>query len=129
MLTTDRVERVDPGTVLSTDHGDLTVAASRPHQDRWIVTPAMHPRAGRGLAGTGAAAAPLDDPAELWVHDMVGADVLTAGDKLGRCVAVVANPAADLIELESGALIPVAFVADHASGTLTVDLPDGLLDL
>ena len=132
VLTTDRVERVDPGTVLSTDHGDLTVAASRPHQDRWIVTFAGHDtrEQAEALRGRALRAAPLDDPAELWVHDMVGADVLTtAGDKLGRCVAVVANPAADLIELESGALIPVAFVAGHASGTLTVDLPDGLLDL
>jgi 16S rRNA processing protein RimM len=44
-------------------------------------------------------------------------------------VAVVANPAADLIELDGGALIPVAFVVDHAPGTLTVDPPDGLLDI
>jgi 16S rRNA processing protein RimM len=131
-LITDRVERVDPGTVLSTDHGDLTVAASRPHQDRWIVTFAGHDtrEQAEALRGRTLRAAPLDDPAELWVHDIVGSEVLTtAGDRLGRCVAVVANPAADLIELEGGALIPVAFVVDQAPGTLTVDPPDGLLDL
>jgi 16S rRNA processing protein RimM len=131
-LTTDRVERVDPGTVLTTDLGELTVAASRPHQDRWIVTFAGHEtrEQAEALRGQVLRAAPLDDPAELWVHDMVGAEVLTtAGDRLGRCVAVVANPAADLIELDGGALIPVAFVVDHAPGTLTVDPPDGLLDI
>ena len=131
-LTTDRAERVDPGTVLSTDLGDLTVAASRPHQDRWIVSFAGHETRehAEALRGRVLRAAPLDDPAELWVHDMVGSEVMTTpGDKLGRCVAVVANPAADLIELDGGALIPVAFVVDHAPGTLTVDAPDGLLDL
>ena len=131
-LTTDRVERVDPGTVLSTDFGDLTVAASRPHQDRWIVTFAGHETREQAdaLRGRTLRAAPLDDPAELWVHDMIGSVVLTpAGDQIGRCVAVVANPAADLIELDNGALVPVTFVVDHAPGTLTVDPPDGLLDL
>ena len=36
-LTTDRTERLTPGTALSTDKGVLVVRASRPHQDRWIV--------------------------------------------------------------------------------------------
>ena len=131
-LTTDRVERLDPGTVLSTDRGDLTVDAARPHQDRWIVTFAGY--AGReaadGLRGLALRAPALDDPAELWVHDMVGATVVTtAGDTVGTCVAVVANPASDLIELDGGALIPVAFVVDHAPGLLTVDPPDGLFEL
>jgi 16S rRNA processing protein RimM len=61
---------------------------------------------------------------------MVGATVVTtAGDTVGTCVAVVANPASDLIELDGGALIPVAFVVDHAPGLLTVDPPDGLFEL
>ena len=132
VLTTDRDERVAPGTFLSTDLGDLTVAASRPHQDRWIVTFAGHATREQAdaLRGLALRAAPIDDPAELWVHDMVGSVVrTTAGDPVGHCVAVVANPAADLIELDTGALIPVAFVVDHVPGTLTVDPPDGLFDL
>ena len=132
VLTTDRVERLNPGTVLHTDLGDLTVEASRPHHDRWIVTFAGHAtrEQAEDLRGQALRAAPLDDPSELWVHDMVGAVVLTpAGERLGRCVAVMANPASDLIELDSGALIPVAFVVDHGPGTLTVDPPDGLFDL
>ena len=36
-LISDRTERLDRGAVLSTARGDLRVAASRPHQDRWIV--------------------------------------------------------------------------------------------
>ncbi|HEY7071637.1 MAG TPA: ribosome maturation factor RimM [Acidimicrobiales bacterium] len=132
VLITDRAERVSPGVVLSSDAGDLTVAASRPHQDRWIVTFAGHGTREQAdaLRGLALRAAPLDDPAELWVHDVVGSTVRTAaGDTVGRCVAVVANPAADLIELDTGALVPVTFVVDHAPGTLTVDPPDGLFDL
>ena len=44
-------------------------------------------------------------------------------------MGVVANPASDLLELESGALVPVVFVVDRAPGRLTVDPPDGLFDL
>lgn len=132
VLITDRSERLSPGMVLSSDAGDLTVASSRPHQDRWIVTFAGHTtrEAAEALRGCALRAAALDDPSELWVHEMVGSLVVTtAGDTVGRCVAVVANPAADLIELDSGALVPVSFVVDHAPGTLTVDPPDGLFDL
>jgi 16S rRNA processing protein RimM len=131
-LTTDRVERLDPGTVLVTDRGELTVAAARPHRDRWIVSFAGHDDRERAedLRGLALRAPALDDPDELWVHDMVGcAVVTTGGDTVGTCVAVVANPASDLIELDGGALVPVAFVVDHAPGRLTVDPPDGLFDL
>jgi len=43
---------------------------------------------------------------------------------------VEANPASDLLVLESGGLIPLRFVTqrDAAAGTLVVDIPDGLLD-
>jgi 16S rRNA processing protein RimM len=41
----------------------------------------------------------------------------------------VANPASDLLELDSGALVPIVFVVDHAEGRVTIDPPDGLFDL
>jgi 16S rRNA processing protein RimM len=132
-LTTDRLERLAPGSVLHSDAGDLVVTASRPHQDRWIVS--FEGRDGRdaaeGLRGQVLRAEALDDPDELWVHDLVGATVVTAagGEPVGRCVAVVANPAADLLELDSGALVPVVFVVDHVDGRVTIDPPEGLLDL
>jgi 16S rRNA processing protein RimM len=44
-------------------------------------------------------------------------------------VGVVANPAADLLELDGGALVPVTFVVGHAAGEITIDPPEGLLDL
>ncbi len=131
-LVSDRVERLDPGAVLASDRGDLVVRAARPHQDRWIV--AFEGRSTREhadeLRGLVLRAEAVDDPDELWVHDMVGAAVVTvAGDTVGRCTGVIANPAADLIELEDGALVPVVFVVDHSAAQITIDPPDGLFDL
>ncbi len=131
-LTTDRTERLAVGSVLASDAGDLTVASARPHQDRWIV--AFAGRTGReaaeALRGVVLRAAPIDDPDELWVHEVVGARVVTvAGEEVGTCVSVVANPAADLLELDGGALVPTSFVVDHAPGRVTIDPPEGLFDL
>ena len=59
-----------------------------------------------------------------------GAEVVTVGgEAVGRCAGVLANPAADLIELDSGALVPVVFVVDRTPGRVTIDPPDGLFDL
>jgi 16S rRNA processing protein RimM len=131
-LTTDRVERLAPGSVLHADGGDLVVVASRPHQDRWIVAfDGVDAReAADRLRGTTLRAEPLDDPDEVWVHDLVGATVMTvSGEDVGTCVSVVANPASDLLELDSGALVPIAFMVDAAPGRVTIDPPEGLFDL
>jgi hypothetical protein len=43
---------------------------------------------------------------------------------------VQANPASDLLVLTGGGLIPLRFVVDLEPGVrVTVDMPDGLLDL
>ena len=83
-----------------------------------------------GSAGLVLRAEAVDDPAEMWVHDLVGAEVVDRRRRhLGRCTGVVANPAADLLELDSGALVPVVFVVDHTPGRVTIDPPEGLFDL
>ena len=53
------------------------------------------------------------------------------GATLGVVASVEANPASDLMVLESGGLIPVRFVTAHdpAGRTVDVDIPEGLLDL
>ena len=130
-LTTDRVERLAPGTVLSSDAGDLIVAAARPHQHRWIVTFEGHAgrEAAERLRGLALRAEALDDADALWVHDLVGSDVVTVdGEVAGTCVAVVANPASDLLELDGGALVPVVFVVERTPGRVVIDPPEGLLE-
>jgi 16S rRNA processing protein RimM len=131
-LSSDRTERLEPGAVLSSDRGDLVVRTARPHHDRWIVVfeGCTTREDADALRGQVLRAEPLDDPEELWVHDLIGASVVTvAGEAVGRCTGVVANPAADLLELDGGALVPVTFVVDHGPGQVTIDPPDGLFDL
>jgi len=132
-LTTNRVERLAPGMVLRTRTGTLEVVASRPHQDRFLVTFAgVHGREGAdAVRGVALFAAPLDDPDELWVHELIGAEVIDAGGVArGRVVEVVANPACDLLALESGALVPVRFVTEVVPGErIVVNVPDGLFEL
>jgi len=73
---------------------------------------------------------PLDDPEALWVHEMIGAMVVDVeGTEWGRCVAVVANPASDLIELDSGALVPSVFVVESSAENIVINPPEGLFEL
>jgi 16S rRNA processing protein RimM len=112
-LVTDRRERVAPGTRLASDRGELHVLSSRPHQGKWLVMFEGYPArtAVARLAGVVLRAEPLDDPDALWVHELVGAQLVEAdGTERGRVVAVVENPAHDLLELDSGALVPIVFV-------------------
>jgi 16S rRNA processing protein RimM len=72
---------------------------------------------------------PIHDPDALWVHELVGREVVEVdGTHHGRCVAVIANPAADLLELDSGVLVPSVFVVSN-DDIVVVDTPDGLFDL
>jgi 16S rRNA processing protein RimM len=132
-LVTDRTERLDPGSVLQTDRGPLVVASSRRHGDRWLVRFRGHDDrdAADRLRGLVLCAEPLDDPDELWVHELVGCRVVSAdGVDRGTVDSVQDNPAADLLVLDSGALVPVVFIVDGpADGVVHVDVPDGLFEL
>ena len=131
-LDTDRPERLAPGTRWWARDGWLTIVAATPHQDRWLVTFAEigDRLAAQRYTNTPIYAEPLDDPAELWVHELIGAAVVDVdGTPRGTCVAVVANPAADLLELDTGALVPVVFVTEHSAERIVIAPPDGLFDL
>jgi 16S rRNA processing protein RimM len=111
----------------------VTVRAARTHQGRWLVRldgvtdrTAAERLAGRALTGEG-----LDDPDALWVHELVGSKVVESrsGAERGTVVAVVANPAHDLLELDGGQLVPIVFVRSFDGGVVTIDPPEGLFDL
>lgn len=132
-LWSGRPDRLAPGSEFSTDRGQaLRVAACRPHGDRYLVRfdGVTDRNAADALRGRTLWAPPLHDPGTLWVHDLVGARVVTAtGHVVGTVAAVESNPASDLLVLDSGGLIPLRFVTDHRAGdTVTVDIPDGLLE-
>lgn len=133
-LLTDRLERLAVGARLQVGERWITVAAARPAGRRWLVHFAEFAdrTAVEAIQGQPLLAEPLpptDDDA-LYVHDLVGAEVVdTAGTSHGRCTAVLANPAHDILELESGALVPVVFVVSAEDGRIVIDPPEGLFDL
>ncbi len=132
-LGSDRVERLDPGSVLYAGDRELVVQQSRPHAGRWLVTfEGVHDRTAaetlRGLVLCAEARASGGD--ELWVHELIGAAVRDrAGHELGPVVAVEANPASDLLVLEGDVLVPMNFIVEQGPGFVVVDPPDGLLDV
>lgn len=133
-LVTDRLERLSSGSRLQTPQGDLTVVKSRPHQHRYLVY--FEEIKSREIAenwrGTKLFAEPITDPEDetLWVHDLVGAEVLDQhGVSHGLVVAVVSNPASDLLELENGDLVPLTFVVDiEPQRLISVEAPEGLFE-
>ena len=132
-FTSDREERLTPGSVLYAEERRLVVTASRPHQHRWLVTfEAVSDRnAAEALLGVVLTAdpIPITDDGELWIHDLVGSEVRDpAGLRLGEVIAIEANPASDLLVLDGDRLVPLTFLVDRAPGVLVVDVPAGLLD-
>ena len=78
---------------------------------------------------------PADDDEELRWNVFVGFDIVEAhsGKSVGRIARVDDNTANILFELEDGRLIPAAEElitdVDHDRRRITIDLPEGLLDL
>jgi 16S rRNA processing protein RimM len=139
VLWSDQPQRLAPGSVLTqgtgADAATLRVVSSKPFgAGRFIVAfEGVGDRdAADRLRGTELSAPPIDVPGALWVHELVGAAVRdAAGDVVGTVAAVEANPASDLLVLDSGALIPIRFVTRHdaAARVIEVDIPEGLLEL
>jgi len=108
--------------------------AGRMTRDRWIVSfegidDRNEAERLRGTVLHGDRLEHDDDADELWVHELVGSELFDpAGRALGRVAAVEANPASDLLVLESGQLVPMVFVVEAAAGRVVVDPPAGLLD-
>jgi 16S rRNA processing protein RimM len=132
-LTSDRRERSAVGAAFVTDDRDLVVAEARSHQKRWLMRfEGVTDRPGADeLRGTVLWAEPIEDEGTLWVHDLIGCAVRDqSGVVRGNVLSVLDNPAADIMELDSGALVPVNFIVsgpEHSE--VLVDVPDGLFDL
>ena len=131
-LITDRTERLESGSKLAADVRELVVATSRPHQDRWLVRfEGVETRdQAEELRGWILRAPALRVANTLWVHELIGSTVReVSGTERGVVEAVVANPASDLLELDSGDLVPLTFVVEFVNGVVLIDVPDGLFDL
>jgi 16S rRNA processing protein RimM len=131
-LTSDRPERLAVGGIWWVAGRDVTVEALRPHQGRHLVKlSGVDDRdAAATLSGVYVYAAPLDaaDDDVVWVHEVIGAEVVdVGGHSHGRVESVEANPAHDLLVLEGGGLVPMVFVVEQQDGRVVIDPPEGLL--
>jgi len=157
-LTTNRTERLAPGAELTCyqvaassasgppylpstpdargprSHSSvrkLEVRSSRPFQGRYLVEfEGVHTReAADELRGVLLVAVAVEDPEALFVHDLVGSEVVEVdGTQHGTVVAVQANPASDLLVMEDGNLVPLRFVVGCEDRRLVVDVPAGLFE-
>lgn len=133
-LTSNRPERHAVGAVLDGGGRPLEITASAPApggagRDRWLVSlrGVTTREQAEALRGTTLRAEALADPDALWVHELIGARVLDgAGNDRGVVVDVEANPASDLLVLDSGVLVPLTFVTAHDAGQVRVEGPEGL---
>ena len=130
-LFTDRVERLAPGTQLETDRGALTVRHAAPHAGHFLVsfeeiTSRDAAERWRGVV-LRAPRLPGDD---LWVDQLFGATVVTEdGVERGVVAGVEQHPSADVLVLDSGALVPVTFVTSvEPNARVVVTAPPGLFE-
>jgi 16S rRNA processing protein RimM len=150
-LVTNRTERLDQGTELvyrlasagatspatgplagpDASEGVLKVRESRPFQGRFLVRfEGIGSREAADRIRDAVLFAPaLEDPEALFVHDLVGSELVELdGTSRGRVVAVQANPASDLLVTEDGSLVPLRFVVERAGSRLVIDAPAGLFE-
>ena len=132
-LWTDRTERLDVGSELQTERGTLVVKAAIAHQpNRYIVTfdRIKDRNESEQWRGVVLSAEKLDDDSVIWIDDLFDAQVFDADGTLrGTVVDVEANPASDLLVLDSGFLVPLTFVTNVEANTrIDVEAPEGLFD-
>ena len=130
-LTTNRSDRLDAGSVLYTSDVELVVSKSRANGDDWLVLFESISDRNRAddLRGAELFGEPIVDPDELWVHDLIGRRVVDQHDvDRGVVESVDANPASDLLVLDTGHLVPLTFVTG-VDDVIQIEAPDGLFDL
>jgi 16S rRNA processing protein RimM len=131
-LTSDRLERLAVGTTLISDRGPLVVLAAAAHQARFIVSfDRINSREeAESWRGVALSAPRIEDANVIWIDQLFGAEVIdTTGVSHGVVVDVEANPASDLMVLDSGALVPLTFVVSvQANAKVEIDAPEGLFE-
>lgn len=131
-LTTDRTDRIEPGSEFFGAGRTFTVESSRRAGNGRLIAKFAEiadRTAAERLVNTELFGAPIEDPDALWVHDLIGKLVVDQHDaERGTCTSVVDNPAAPLLELDSGLLVPTNFVTEVTPERILVDAPDGLFD-
>ncbi len=113
------------------DGGKVELATARPHGRKWLLrfTDVVDRESADRLRGATLTARPLPSDTAVFVHELIGRRVVDQhGTHHGEVTAVVDNPAADLLELSDGQLVPLTFYLRHDAAEVHVDVPLGLLE-
>lgn len=131
-LVTNRLERLEPGSRLTAMGAgasrELEVVRARPQQHRFLVVFAgvESREEAEALRDLALHAEAMADPDELFVHDLIGLELVDQhGDSHGPIRSVEANPASDLLVVDDG-YVPTRFVREVHGDHVIVDVPDGL---
>jgi len=137
-FVSNRPERLEPGSRVVVGSArredlpaELTIVAVRPHLGRHLVLfeGVGNREAAERLRGVVLGAEPIDDADALFVHELIGAEVVDAGGRSrGIVTAVEANPASDLLVVAGRYLVPVRFVVGRSPGRIVVDAPAGIFE-
>ena len=115
--------------VESAGHRTLTITTVRPQQDRFVVHfEGIDDRNdAEKLTNKFLYAEPVESEDGLWVHQLIGSNVVdTAGEAWGTCTGVLQNPAHDILEIEGGLLVPAPFIVSTDGETTVINPPAGL---
>lgn len=107
----------------------LVVVSARAQKDRFVVHFAgvEDRNDAERLTNAYLYAPAVTDPSALWVHQLIGSDVVdTGGERWGICTGVVHNPAHDILEIDNNVLVPMPFVRSCDGKTTVIDPPVGL---
>lgn len=143
-LVTNMVKaRTEPGAELWAEGDPLQVVAARRHKDKWLMKfdGVTSREDAEVLRGRTLLAAPLPSAAVVsgeadgvtsevvaFVHELIGLTLVDQDGLVhGTVTSVIDNPAADLLELSDGGLVPLSFYSGHDAESVHVDVPPGLL--
>lgn len=130
-LITNILERIEPGSVLYLqDKSEMVIKSSKQHKHHYLALfegitsrTSVEAIVGEKLFGQ-----PIEDEETMWVHELIGKDVVDgSGRGIGSVVAIETNPASDLLVLEEGVVIPLIFMVGQVEQIIHVDIPPGLL--
>lgn len=113
---------------------EVTLERSAPYQGRYLahISGIDTKEAAEEIRGASLMAEASPDSGDLFVHELIGSTVVDAEElQRGVVVSVEANPASDLLVLESGYVVPLVFVTgfDSEQRIIYVETPEGLFDL
>ena len=107
----------------------LVIESVRPQKDRFVVhfIGCDDRNEAETLTNKFLFAPAIEDSSALWVHQMIGSEVVDVhGHTWGTCTGVVHNPAHDILEVDDSILVPMPFVVSCDGKTTVVNPPEGL---